>query len=78
VVRLQGQREEPLASDVAGPASPVDGKPGRQPGTVPVSTFEVLVEHEITGAFGASTVVLIEQAGGISERADGSRAPGAR
>jgi hypothetical protein len=73
VVRLKVQRDEPLVTGAGGSALPVDGKPSRQPGTFPISTFEVLVEQAVFGAYGASTVALIEQAGGIAERADGSR-----
>lgn len=72
VVRLKSQREEPLAPGLEASA-PADGKPSRQPGTFPISTFEVRVQQAISGGYDASSVVLIEQAGGTSERADGSR-----
>jgi|FLYL01.1.fsa_nt_gi hypothetical protein len=73
VVRLKEQRDEQLVSDVSeGSAAPVEGKPVREPAVFPVSVYEVRVEQTIAGGQQPGAVVFIDQAGGVTERADGS------
>ncbi len=63
VARLAGQRDEPLLPSASAAAG------GR---SFPVSVFDVTVTRPIQGDVAGGMTVNIEQAGGISQRPDGS------
>jgi hypothetical protein len=66
VVRLEGQTDQPVPG--------AGGVGERQPTTFPVSRFEVRVVRQATGGLGAGTMVIIEQAGGVTTQPDGTEA----